>query len=307
MFFRDFDKYMTQLSKLLKQKKSVDEMAVLFDQLYQIHTNTNPFDNVLKAIAKFGELECYNKVDDYAGAVQIAVSAARLFISHAEFGYKNSYELKESWVGSLSDGLYCYRLAVKMLNTMRKYFLCSNILNEIGNVELKFDMTHSAGNTFEESVEVIINGDIPLPMLFNTLLSSVRCYIKVERYDLALNIIERAQKYFYKSGNQWLSPLPVMKDQYRLIELYQSLFYMILSKYDECIDFSEKNLSKVETELITELCEAAKNYQVFRFDSLIGKAKEKKLFEQSHIALLETFLNIMSKSVEQSIYLAISS
>ena len=306
MFFQQFDQKMVEMSKFFKMKRTVYETATFFDQLGAAQSTDNPFEVALAALAKFGELQCYSKVEDTSRTIQTAVSAARLFIQNAKFGFEYSRNIQETWYSPLCDGLHCYRVAIDLLKENKKPYLAATILSELGKTEMEFELVHPAANTYEEAINVIIDGKAPLQLLFNTTLACLNAYAKVDRFDLALNAVERAQSHFFDNETMWASPSPIMKRQYRDILIDKSILLLMVFKYDECVSFSEKHLEVVEADIFKRLSEASKGNQVYVIDKLLEEAKSSKKFNNSQINLLGRHLTLVSKAVETGVFQVMS-
>ena len=134
------------------------ETAVLFDRLALTQDQDSPFESALAGLAEFGALQCFQKVQDVAKTVQTAITAARLFLKTAEFSFQISRCIRETWADALADSLHCYRVAADLLKDNKKPYLAAQVLMEMAGVETKFDLVQSAGNTYEEAVNVIIDG-----------------------------------------------------------------------------------------------------------------------------------------------------
>lgn len=298
MFFKEFNETSTNLSKYFRSKRTIYETATLFDQLSLTQDLDNPFESAIAGLAQFGALQCFSKVQDTAKTVQTAVSAARLFMKSADFSYSISRCIKETWAVPLADAMHCYRVAIEVLKANNKPYLASQILMELGNVELRFDMIHNAANTFEEATDVIIEGKAPLPLLFNAATASIGAYNRVDRYDLALAVLDKAQTHFFDNETAWVSPSPLMKRQYHDILIYRAVLLMMTFKHDEAIQYSQSNLDPLITEVLKQLIEATKNHQIYQIDLAIDRAKEIKKFSPPHLNLFDRHLQMMSRSVE---------
>lgn len=306
MFFQEFDEKLSDLSKFFKMKKSVYETATFFDQLAAAQNTDNPFETALAALAKFGELQCYTKIEDTARTLQTAVSAARLFIKNAKFGYEYSRNIQETWYSPLTDGIHCYRVAADLLKDNKKPYLAAVMLSELAKTEMEFDLIHPAANAYEESINVIIEGKAPLQLLFNSTLACINAYSRVDRFDLALNALDKAQAHFFDNETMWVSPSPIMKRQYRDILIYKAILLLMIFKHKECIEFAEKNLEAPEADLLKRLCEASRSSQIYVIDELIEEAKNMKKFNNNQINLLGRHLTLISKTVEAGVFQVMS-
>ena len=298
MFFKEYDEIASNLTKYFRTKKNVYETAALFDQLSLSQDRDNPFESAIAALAQFGALQCFMKVKDTAKTVQTAISAARMFIKTAEYNYTISKCIRETWTEALTDGLHCYRVAADLLKEHNKPYLATQVLMELGNVEQKFDFSHNAANTFEEATNVIIQGNAPLPLLFNAVTAAICSYNKVERFDLALAVLLKAQEHFFDNETAWVSPSPLMKRQYNDLLVYHAILLLMTFNHDQCITYSTNNLDQDVAEIFKDLVTYTKGHLLYQVDQVIERAKASKKFSPPHLALFDKHLMLLSKAVE---------
>ena len=298
MFFKEYDEILSNLSKFFKTNKNIYETATLFDQLSLTQDYDNPFESAIAALAQFGALQCFMKVKDTAKTVQTAITTARLFIKTAEYNFTLSRCIRETWAESLTDGLHCYRVAADLLKANNKPYIATQVLMELGNVEQKFDFSHSAANTFEEATNVIISGHAPLPLLFNAVTAAITSYNKVDRFDLALAILLKAQDHFFDNNSEWVSPSPLMKRQYHDLLLYHAILLLMTFNHDQCLEYAQKNLDPDVADIFKDLVKYTKGHLLYQLDQIIEKAKSTKKFSPPHLALFDKHLQLISKVVE---------
>jgi tetratricopeptide (TPR) repeat protein len=298
MFFKEYDEIASNLSKYFRSKKSIYETAVLFDRLALSQDRDNPFEAALAGLAQLGALQCYQKVQDTAKTIQTAMTAARLFMKTADYNYQISRCLRETWADALSDGLHCYRVAADLLKSNAKSYLASQVLMELGAAESRFDISHNAANTYEEATLVIIDGKAPLPLLFSAVTAAIVAYNKIDRFDLALSILVRAQEHFFDNNSAWISPSPLMKRQFHDLNVYHAQLLMMTFKHDECIAYAESNCDKDVAVIFRDMITATKGHLIYQMDQVIERARVMKAFSPPHSALFDRHLSLLSKAIE---------
>lgn len=298
MFFKEYDETMSNLSKYFRTKKNVYETAALFDRLAMSQDQDNPFEAALAGLAEFGALLCFQKVQDVAKTVQTAITAARLFMKTADYSFQISRCLRETWADALADGLHCYRVAADLLKANQKAYLAAQVLMEMAGVEARFELTQNAANTYEEAVDVVIEGKAPLPLLFNAVTSAIVAYNRTDRFDLALAVLVKAQKHFFDNNAAWVSPSPLMKRQFHDLNVYNALLLMMTYKYDDCVSYANENLDKDVAAIVKELVDATKGHLLYQIDQVIEKARTNKKFSPPHVLLLDKHMQLISKLVE---------
>ena len=298
MFYKRFDEISASMSKIFRTKKNLLETAQQFDELSRSQDEENPFECGLVALAKFGEMQCYQKIDDKQKTVRTAVKAARLFVKSATFNYEISRNLRDTWSDPLADGLHCYRVAADALRSDGKPNLAVVLLLELGKTEYKFDLFHYAGNTYEEAVNISIEQKLSPPLLFDSTFNCIDCYSRADRLDLALLVVEKVQN---KMGQEILDQInasPLMKRQLVDLKIFKAQLLLSAFKHVDCINYANANLEEGVAQLFKELCDASKSNQIAVIDALINQAKSSNYFNEQQIALFERHLFLLSKSVE---------
>ena len=298
-FFKKFDDIASNISKFLRTKKSIYETAVLFDQLALTQDHEDPFECALAGSAEFGAMLCFDKVQDVTKTVQTAVTAARYFLRTADYSFQVSKCLKETWWDPLTDGLHCYRVAIDLLKANKKPYLATQVIMEMAGAETRFELTQSAGNTYEEAVDVILEGKAPLPLLFNALTSAVVAYNKSDRFDLSLGVIEKVQDTMFQNNPAWVAPSPLMKRQFHDINVYHAVLLLMAYRLEECVKLSEDHLDKEMAATFKELAEATSGHLLYKIDCVIERLRNCRKFSPQHIFLLDKHLQLVSKMVEQ--------
>ncbi|OHT02008.1 hypothetical protein TRFO_31030 [Tritrichomonas foetus] len=298
MFYKRFDEISANMSKIFRTKKSLLETAQQFDELSRSQDEENPFECGLVALAKFGEMQCYQKIDDKQKTVRTAVKAARLFVKSATFNYEISRNLRDTWSDPLADGLHCYRVAADALKSDGKPNLAVVLLLELGKTEYKFDLFHYAGNTYEEAVNISIDQKLSPPLLFDSTFNCIDCYSRADRLDLALLVVERVQTKMGQETIDQINASPLMKRQLVDLKIFKAQLLLSAFKHADCISYSNANLEEGVAQLFKELCDASKSNQIAVIDALINQAKSSNYFNEQQIALFERHLFLLSKSVE---------
>lgn len=165
-----------------------------------------------------------------------------------------------------------------------------------------FEFFHYAGNTFEDAINVIIDGRVPLSVLFNAILSAVQAYNLSDRFDLALKVIENAQGHFFDNETNWVSPSPIMKKQYHEVLVYQAQLLIMNFEFDDCLTFSKRNFDENDFSLFEAMVDASKIYSIYGIDYVIEQCKNSKKFNLDQIHLYERHLHLISLAVESGIH-----
>jgi hypothetical protein len=298
MFYKRFDEISASMSKLFRTKKSLYETAAAFQNLANSQDEENPFECGLVALAKFGEMQCYQKVDDKQKTVRTAVKAARLFVKSATFNYEISRNLRDTWSDPLADGLHCYRVAADVLKGDNKPNLAVVLLLELGRTEYKFDLYHYAGNTYEEAVNLSLEQKLSPPLLFDSTFNAIDCYSRADRLDLALLVVDRVQQKIPQETTDQINASPLMKRQLVDLKIFKSQLLLMAFKHADCIGFSSANLEDGVSKLFKELCDASRSNQIAVIDALVNQVKASNYFTEQQVALFERHLFLLSKSVE---------
>ena len=304
-FFTEYDQLAADVSKFIRTKKSTIETAALFGQLVQKVHEDNPFEAALAGLAHYGALQCYERLEDKYNIINHAVKAARLFLKTAEYNYLISKTLRETWIDHLADALECYKVAIDLLKLQNKIYLASQLMLEVGNTQLKFDLKHQAAETFEETTEIIIQGHGPLPLLFNALISAITSYNKIDRFDLGLILIEKCQPHFFDNEEDWASPPPVMKRQFQDLLIFHCQLLLMNFRFDQCLSFAQSNFDADIIDIFTRMVYATQNHQVTMIDSIIEEASNNSKFSASHISQFRRHLTNLSHVIENSVSLVL--
>jgi hypothetical protein len=297
-FYKRFDEISGSMSKLFRTKKSLYETAQAFQQLASSQDEENPFECGLVALAKFGEMQCYQKVEDKQKTVRTAVKAARLFVKSATFNYEISRNLRDTWSDPLADGLHCYRVAADVLKGDNKPNLAVVLLLELGRTECKFDLYHYAGNTYEEAVNLSLEQKLSPPLLFDATFNAIDCYSRADRLDLALLVTEKVSTKMQPGIVEQVNQSPLMKRQLVDLKIFKAQLLLSAFKHVDCIGYASANLEEGVARLFKELCDASRSNQIAVIDALINQAKAQNYFTEQQIALFERHLFLLSKSVE---------
>ena len=298
MFYKKFDEISSNMSKMFRTKKTLYEAAEAFSNLANEQDAQNPFECGLVALAKFGEMQCYQKIGDKQKTVRIAVQAARLFIKSATFNYEISRNLRDTWSDPLADGLHCYRVAVDTLKSDDKPNLAVVLLIELGKTEYKFDLFHYAGNTYEEAVNLTLDKKLAPPLLFDSTFNCIDCYSKADRLDLGLIVIDKVINQISPEILEQINSSPLMKRQNQDLHIFKAQLLLSAFKHDECIQYSKENFDENIANLFKALCDASKSNQIATIDALINDAKSQNYFTEQQISLFERHLFLLSKSIE---------
>lgn len=298
MFYKQFDEISAKLTKFFKTKSSLKETAAEFEKLAASQDEENPFECGLVALAKFGEMQCWQKIEDKQRTVRTAVKAARLFVKSANFNFNISRNLRDTWSDPLADGLHCYRVAADVLKSDNKPNLAVVLLLELGKTEAQFDLLHYAGNTYEEAATLCIDQKLSPPLLFDSVFNCVDCYARADRLDLALLVVDRVQAKIGEETNEQINASPLMKTQLANIKILKAQLLLSAFKYADCITYAEKNLEEGVVALFRQLCDATKSNQIAVIDAAINQARASNYFTELQISLFERHHYLLSKSVE---------
>lgn len=297
-FYKRFDEISAKLTKLFRTKNSLKETAAEFDELSRTQDEENPFECGLVALAKFGEMQCWQKIEDKQKTVRTAVKAARLFIKSANFNFSISRNLRDTWSDPLADGLHCYRVAADVLKGDSKPNLAVVLLLELGKTEAQFDLLHYAGNTYEEAANLCLDQHLSPPLLFDSVFNCVDCYSRADRLDLALLVVDNVQNKLGESANDQISSSQLMKAQLTNIKILKAQLLLSAFKYADCIAYAEKNLEEGVAQLFKQLCDATKSNQIAVIDSIVNQARSSNYFTDLQISLFERHHFLLSKSIE---------
>ncbi|KAH0786126.1 hypothetical protein GPJ56_009803 [Histomonas meleagridis] len=298
MFYKKFDEISSNMSKIFRTKKNLYETAQQFADLAATQDEENPFECGLVALARFGEMQCYQKVEDKQKTVRTAVKAARLFVKSATFNYEISRNLRDTWSDPLADGLHCYRVAADVLKSDGKPNLAVVLLLELGKTEAQFDLFHYAGNTYEEAVTLCLEQTLSPPLLFDSTFNCIDCYSRADRLDLGLSVVDKVLTKMSQNIKDQITSSPLMNRQFTDLHIFRAQLLLSAFKHAECIEYSASNLDENVAALFKSLCDASKSNQIAVIDALINDAKAQNYFSEQQIALFERHLFLLSKSIE---------
>lgn len=189
-FFQTYDELLGEMNKSFRTKKNLSETAQKFSDLAAAQDSDNPFVHGQIGLAKYGEMQCYAKMEDKQKLIKTAITAARMFMKSATFNLEISRAVRESWSDPLSDGIQCYRSAIDALIAENRSNLAVSTLIELAKAEASFDFLHYAANAYEEAVELCVKYELRPRLLIDTLNGAIECYVKCDRFDLALILVE---------------------------------------------------------------------------------------------------------------------
>ena len=128
--------------------------------------------------------------------------------------------------------------------------------------------------------------------------AAICSYNKVERFDLALAVLLKAQEHFFDNETAWVSPSPLMKRQYNDLLVYHAILLLMTFNHDQCITYSTNNLDQDVAEIFKDLVTYTKGHLLYQVDQVIERAKASKKFSPPHLALFDKHLMLLSKAVE---------
>nr|AGM32651.1 hypothetical protein [Coptotermes formosanus] len=293
MFYKRFDEINTSLNKLIKGNKTFTDAAAQFEELARTQDEENPFEYGLVALAKFGEMQCWQKVKDKQKTVRTAVKAARLFIKAATYNYTISKNLRDTWSDPLADGLQCYKIASEVLKSDGKPNLTVVLLIERGRIEKQFELFHYAGNTYEESVKLCLEKNLTLPLLFDSVFNCVDCYSRADRIDLALSVVEKVQQKIQDTPNS-----PHVKRLFLDLKIFKGILLLSSFKFEELVEFSKASFDENVANLFIKMGEATKGNQIVILDNLVNQTRNSAFFTEMEVDLFNRHKTLLEKSVE---------
>lgn len=298
MFYKKYDEISKKLTKFLKTKNSFKETAAEFADLGKTLDEENPFECGLVALAKFGEMRCWQKYEDKQKTVRTAVRAARLFVKSATFNYSVSKNLRDTWSDPLADGLHCYSVAVDILKADKKPNLAVVLLLELGKTEAQFNLHHYAGSTYRSAVELCKKEALSLPLLFDSAFNSIESYCEADRLDLALEVVKDVLSINDLERDATSSQL--MKNQLNDIKIVQAQLLLSSFQYEKCAEayelFDDENIKL----LFSKLCDATKNNSIAEMDALLSQVRQSNYFTDLQKKLFERHYQLLSKSIEEA-------
>ena len=296
MFYKRFDELSAILLKKFNTKKTILDTAQMFSELASKQNEENPFEYGMVALAYFGEMQCYEKLEDKQKIIQTSMKAARLFIKSASFNYEISRALRDSWSGPLANGIQCYRTASNTLISDSKPNLAVSILFELAQVESRFEFHHYAGNIYEEAMTFCIEHNLRPRLLLQSIINAIKCYSMCERFDLAYLVCEKGYNHFINNHSELIQSSQMMHEEYNDLSLFKSILMICNRKYEEAVRFSQP-LYRHEISLFLHiLSEALQVKQMDKLDELLLNISNFPEFNETHYLVLEKIKNFLSKT-----------
>ena len=297
MFYKNFDELSARLNSSFNSKRAISELAAQFNDLGKQQDIENPFEQGMIALAHFGEMQCYEKLQDRQNTIKTAVTAARLFVKSATFNYEVSRTIRDLWSDPLADGIHCYRVAYKTLIQDGKPNLAVAILLELAKTESYFEYFHYAGNTYEEAIQLCVDKNLRPRALVDATFSCVTCYVKSDRLDLALIVVTKVIEKLEQTSSTLISSSPLMRQQFEDLRITRSQMLLCTSKYEECIQFSNTKLDDKVAKVFCKFCVFEQGKKISDIEDLLNDAKEKQLFNEMHMEIFLIQKKRLSKVV----------
>ena len=297
MFFKRYEELSANLKKSFISKKTITEIAKQFSDLAKSQDQNNQFVFNQIGMARFGEMKCYEKLEDKNKLVRAAISAARFFIKSAEFNYEISRSMRDLWADPLSDGIHCYRTAIDTLRSLEKHNLAVNLLNELGASESRFEYFHYAANVYEEAVKICIQYPIKPRVFIDTLLNCVDNYVKCERYDLALIIIMSAAVKLETDCSHLIELSTLLKKNFNDLSLVKSLLLINGKQFNEAKYVATTQVDGEMQEFLIQYIDLFQNNQIDEIKKLIASLNDKDSFKLTdlQIKIIEENYKILTK------------
>ncbi|EAY20180.1 hypothetical protein TVAG_021250 [Trichomonas vaginalis G3] len=296
MFYKQWDELSAKLNSSFNSKKSIMELAQQFYELGKRQDIENPFEQGMIALATFGEMQCYEKLQDKQNTIQTAITAARLFIKSATFNYEVSRTIRDLWSDPLADGIHCFRVAYKTLILDGKPNLAVAILLELAKTESYFEYHHYAGNTYEEVIQLCIDKNLRPRAIVDSTFSCVLSYVKAERYDLGLIAVTKTIEKLKQTFQQIISSSPLMRQQFDYLLILRGQMLFCNNKNEECLQFldEEKFDSKVR-EFFAKFLSQANLKNVESMEQFIGESKNLHVFNDVNFEIFNIYKDRISK------------
>ena len=285
MFYKNFDELSAKLNSNFNSKRAISELAVQFSELGKQQDIENPFEQGMIALAHFGEMQCYEKLQDRQNTIKTSISAARLFVKSATFNYEVSRTIRDLWSDPLADGIHCYRVAYKTLLQDGKPNLAVAILLELAKTESYFEYFHYAGNTYEEAIQLCLEKNLRPRALIDATFSCVMSYVKAERFDLGLIVVKKVIEKLEQNSSQLISSSPLMRQQFEDLRIINAQMLLCTSNYEQCIEFSNTKLDMKVAEVFAKFCSFEKTKKLDEIDKLISEAKDLHCFNEVHMEI----------------------
>lgn len=297
MFFKRYDELTANLTKTFRSKKNILDTASQLAELASSQDQNNPYQYGLIGLAKFGEMRCYEKLEDTQKLIRTAITAARFFIKSAKFNYEISKSLHDTWADPLSDGIQCYRSAIFTLKATKKYNIAVFTLNELAEVESFFGEYHNAGNAYEESTRLCAKYSLHPRIFIDSLLNCVECYTKSKQFDLALVLMMSffiiLEVYYSNIINQ-SSFL-----QNKMSELCGTkiLLFICNKQYTEAENAAKPWIIDGEMHnKILKFSNLVQNQNISELKNFIEEAKRGKKLTKLMIDIIERYFNLLEES-----------
>ena len=285
MFYKNFDELSAKLNSSFNSKRAITELASQFSELGKQQDIENPFEQGMIALAQFGEMQCYEKLQDKQNTIKTAISAARLFVKSATFNYEVSRTIRDLWSDPLADGIHCYRVAYKTLLQDGKPNLAVAILLELAKTESSFEYYHYAGNTYEEAIQLCIDKNLRPRALIDATFSCVSCYVKSDRFDLGLIVVSKVIDKLEQTSATLISSSPLMRQQFEDLRITNAQMLLCTSKYEQCIEFSNNKLDMKVAVIFAKFCSFEKSKKLEDIDALLNEAKNIGCFNETHLEI----------------------
>lgn len=297
MFYRRFDDLSAILLKKFNTKKTLQETADQFNELAKQQNQDNPFEQGMVALAYFGEMQCYEKLEDKQKIIRTSIKAARLFIKSASFNFEISRAMRDSWSDPLANGIHCYKTAINYLVSDNKPNLAVSILFELGQAESRFEFHHYAGNTYEDALDFCIKHQLRPRLLSEALLYSIRSYVKADRLDLSYLVCEKGYSHFSEVHSGIISSSKMMHEQFMNLSLLKTILMICNRKYDEAILFSTSIFSAQLKAFLQSYSSASQESDINALNDLYSQISQFPEFEEIHIQVLEKHKILFSKTM----------
>lgn len=301
MFNERYDELRIQAAKLTASKESLYEVAKQFRILGETKNPDDPVESSYVALAKYGEMCCYKRLNQQSKVASLSISIARLYLKTAEYYYQVSKNIHDSWGDYLSNSFQSYKTAIDIYKNENQGSIASLLLIELGENEMKFEQFHYAGQSFEESVDIAITQKMPTIYVFGPMFKAVDAYCKGDRFDLAMELLDKVENKYRKNIDDEMKDSKNVKEQYNDMMILRTILLLLKSDYSECIAFANDKLDENVAKLFGLLCETSQKYQVSKYDAFLFNAKSQRYFNDLEISLLEMKLSIVSRCLEISL------
>lgn len=300
MFFKRYDELTANLTKTFRSKKNILDTASQLAELASSQDQNNPFQYGLIGLAKFGEMRCYEKLEDPQKLIRTAITAARFFIKSAKFNYEISKSIHDSWADPLSDGIQCYRSAILTLKATKKYNIAVFTLNELAEAESYFEHYHNAGNVYEESTRICAKFSLHPRIFIESLMNCVECYTKCKQFDLALVLV---MSFFVPLEADYINIINQSSYlQNKLNELcgVKSLLFICNKRYSEAVNAAETWIIDGEMHnLVLKFSDLVQNQNISELKIFIDEAKKGKKLTKFMINIIERYFSLLEENAPE--------